>query len=80
MSPKKDPITIETWLSPRAFPLSFIGKASVRSAELFTIRKPPPRACTIRKIMRRMAPKFPVLLGITDKRIEATVKITNPYV
>ena len=43
------PATIEAWLIPRAFPRSFIGKASVRMAALLEKRNADPVAWTILK-------------------------------
>ncbi len=62
---------------PRAVPRWLAGKASVRIAAELANRNAPPMPCTIRQMMSHSAAGTP-LIQVTARKMEATVKMTNP--
>ena len=75
--PMNVPAIAATWLMPIAKPRRSGGKASVMMAVELANSIEPPTACSRRKPMSHMAPRWPEN-GSTDSRIEPTVKTTKP--
>ncbi len=75
--PSIEPPMKATWLIPIAFPRSFGGNASVRSAAELANRNDAPTAWISRNPTSAQAPVLPDQ-GSTNRRIDPVEKIANP--